>query len=462
MKNIKTKIIATIGPSISSDDDVIRALDNGVNIFRVNCSHGNPKEVKEKLEQLNRLRDTSHIFAIMIDTKGPEMRVGDIEEPISLKINDQITLGLIDGDEKPTIHSDDINHITNNVIGKDILFDDGMITAVVVDQAESVLTIRINQPGVLKSHKSFNIPGFLSNQTILSEHDLAILSELNHSQYDMIAVSFVRGVNDLDDVKDYYQNHKKSPLIISKIENILALDNIDAIIDASDGVMVARGDLGVEVAYEKVPFIQKKIVNKCLKKWTPSIVATQMLESMINKPIPTRAEVSDVAFAVDMGASAVMLSGESAVGLYPHKTIQIMKDIIIEAEKHMDFSHLSVKNITSVTRPFIDKCRSLIQLCNQHEAKWMIIIGDNEGFYQTIQSLKSPINIMVVCKAQIAKRLCLNWGLSLFLCDDESTSVDSMLNHLTKNAPHYHGSVCVVHIKTLLIDDTQSVSFVGL
>ena len=416
MTNIKTKIIATIGPSISSDDDLIHALDNGVNIFRVNCSHGNPKEVKERIEQLNRIRDASHMFAIMIDTKGPEMRVGDIQEPLSLAVDDRITLGLTNNQSKPTVYTDDIKHITSRVVGNDILFDDGLISGVIVDQTESILTIRINQPGVLKSHKSFNIPGFLSNQTILSDHDTAILSELNHSQYDMIAVSFVRGTNDLNDVKKYYHNHKKPPLIISKIENILALDNIDAIIDASDGIMVARGDLGVEVTFEKVPFIQKQIVNKCLKKSTPSIVATQMLESMINKPIPTRAEVSDVAFAVDMGASAVMLSGESAVGLYPHKTIQIMKDIIVEAEKHIDLKPLNINHTTNVSNPFVDICRSLIMQCDQHEANWMIVIGDDERFYQMIQSFKSSINMMAVCKNHVAKRLCLNGGLSLFLC----------------------------------------------
>ncbi len=338
---VRTKIICTIGPSCNSFEKIVELIHAGMNVARLNFSHGTYEEHKDVISNLKKAREQLGVsLAIMLDTKGPEIRIGKIATgSVFLTKGDRWKLmkeTLLGDKEKisvtPAYILDDIP------LNCTILFDNGYISSHVVEKNETGLTVEIENTGVISSGKGINIPGFSANLPAVTEKDIADIRFGCEQGIDIIAASFTRCADNIITIKNLLTElNSLSVLVIAKIENFEGIENFDGIIQVADGVMIARGDLGVEIPLSKVPKVQKDMIRKCYLAGKPSVTATQMLESMITNPRPTRAEVSDVANAIYDSTSAVMLSGETAVGKYPVETVKMMKNIIIEAEADFNY-----------------------------------------------------------------------------------------------------------------------------
>ena len=343
----RTKIICTIGPAVSSPEKISQLIDAGMNVARLNFSHGTHEEHLAVIRSLNEAREKKKVpLAIMLDTKGPEIRLGAIEgDAMPLKPKQRLLLvkeTCIGNAERisltPPHVLDDLKEETA------LLFDDGYIQATVVKKSAAGVLIEIQNEGVIKSHKGVNIPHVHINLPAMTEQDILDIRFGCKQDVDLIAASFIRSKEHVLEIKKLLATEKKSDiLVIAKIENSLGIENFDAILEAADGIMVARGDLGVELPLKEVPSLQKMMIRKSIAAGKPVVTATQMLESMIKNPRPTRAEVSDVANAIYDSTSAVMLSGETAVGKYPIETVTLMKAIVEEAEKHFDYPEFFAK-----------------------------------------------------------------------------------------------------------------------
>lgn len=351
----RTKIICTIGPSVSSLEKMLELIDAGMNVARINFSHGTQQEHEEVIQRLKKARSLKKVpLSIMLDTKGPEVRVGILpDEGVSFasgqrlklvrherKADDEISI-------QPSIALDVLK------IGNVILFDDGYIISKVVEVNPSFISIEMQNEGTLKSQKGVNIPDVDLPLPAMTEQDISDIRFGCAQDVDYIAASFIRSADHVRQIRRVF-NEKSKIQILAKIESSLGIKNFDEILQVSDGIMVARGDLGVELSIQEVPVLQKMMIHKCLEVSKPVIIATQMLESMIKNPRPTRAEVSDVANAIYDSATAIMLSGETAIGRYPIQTVQLMRLIAEEAEKSFPYreffqrdSHIDSHDVSS-------------------------------------------------------------------------------------------------------------------
>lgn len=346
----KTKIICTMGPAVSTYEQILALIDAGMNIARLNFSHSTQEEHLKTIQLLKKARAERKIsLAIMLDTKGPEIRVGNLKGgSVSLEAGQQVLLvgDHIEGDSKiiPITPAAVLQGIEE---GMSILFDDGYILSKVIKKEKKGITIEIQNGGILKTHKGINIPLANINLPAMTEQDIQDITFGCLQDVDVIAASFIRSADHILEIKNLLKKQNKSHiLVIAKIENSLGVKNFDAILDMADGIMVARGDLGVELPLEQVPKLQKMMIRKCCQKGKPSITATQMLESMIYNPRPTRAEVSDVANAIYDSTTCVMLSAETASGKYPIQAVQMMKNIIQETEKEFSYRDFFSHSIT--------------------------------------------------------------------------------------------------------------------
>ncbi|MBR5489676.1 MAG: pyruvate kinase [Oscillospiraceae bacterium] len=337
----KTKVICTLGPAVDSVEAISKLLKLGMNGARFNFSHGSHESQLATLEHLRAaMAETGLTAAVILDTKGPEIRVKTFAEgSVELKAGDEFTLRTDEVEGNAQEVSVTYAGLCGDVsLGGKILIDDGLISLKIEAIEENAVRCRVENGGKLSNNKSINIPGANIALPALTEKDKADLRFAAEQGYDYIAASFVRSGADVQVIRDCLDECGGENIrIISKIENQQGVDNLEEIIRLSDGVMVARGDLGVEIPAAKVPHIQKKMIKKCREMGKTVIVATQMLDSMINNPRPTRAEVSDVANAVYDGTCCVMLSGETASGKYPFEALKTMVDIVSEAESGMDY-----------------------------------------------------------------------------------------------------------------------------
>lgn len=327
-----TKIVATIS-DLRCDEDFLRSLVNeGVNVFRLNTAH---MTIEGMDKIIDNARKVSPYIGILIDTKGPEIRTTKVSVPISFKTGDMVTVkGSKEKETTPqTIYLSYENIHKDVRIGTHILIDDGTLELIVLSIEGDTILCNVLNDGELGSRKSVNIPGCRIELPSVTERDKLFIEHAIEKDVSFIAHSFVRTKNDVIAVKQILDEHNSQIAIISKIENQEGVDNIDEILQVSYGIMIARGDLGIEVPIEKIPAIQRTIIRKCIERKKPVIVATQMLHTMIKSPRPTRAEVSDVANAIYYRTDAVMLSGETASGKYPIEAVRTMTRIIIEAEK---------------------------------------------------------------------------------------------------------------------------------
>ena len=328
----RTKIVCTLGPSTATESAIGDLLDAGMNVARINFSHGTQAEHAATIARVRKAAETRGLpVAILGDLQGPRIRIGELTAPVQLETGDDVTLTPEDkplGDAIPvTYHA-----LASDVhAGDRILVDDGLIELLVIDTADGTVHARVVHGGQVKSHKGLNLPGIHVSAPSITEKDHADIVFAVEQGLDYLALSFVRRAEDITDLRDRIP---KRLLVIAKIEKDIALKNIESIMRAADGVMVARGDLGVELPFEEVPIAQKKIIRLANKLGKPVITATQMLESMVEHPRPTRAEASDVANAILDGTDAVMLSAETAAGAFPRLAVEAMRRIICEVECH--------------------------------------------------------------------------------------------------------------------------------
>lgn len=413
----RTKIICTIGPAVGTYEAILQLIDAGMNVARLNFSHGTQEDHLKTIGMLKRAREERKIpLAIMLDTKGPEIRVGKIKnDQFPLKAGQRLLLVKeeVVGDESkvqvtPAVVIDTLD------IGMRVLIDDGYIITHVVEKRKEGVVIEIENPGLIKDHKGVNIPGIDIDLPAMTEQDISDITFGCKHDIDIIAASFIRSADHVLEIKTLLAKQKKSEIIvIAKIENSLGVHHFDGIVQVADGIMVARGDLGVELPLREVPRLQKMMIRKCYQAGKPVITATQMLESMIKNPRPTRAEVSDVANAIYDSTSAVMLSGETAVGQYPIETVKMMKSIVQEAEK--DFNYREFFNRDSRT-DFNDVSNSValasVKTAYSAQAR-SIFCFTNSGFTARVVSRFRPEMPIVVLTPhrKIYHQMAINWGV---------------------------------------------------
>jgi len=413
----KTKIVCTIGPSSEALENTKKLIEAGMNVARLNFSHG---DFEEHGKRINTIREASKALgktvAILLDTKGPEIRLGKLkEEPIELQQGDYITLTteeiLGDASRIPVTYKD---LPTDVHIGSTILIDDGLIGMTVIDIQGTEIKCQIVNSGPIKSKKGVNVPGVAISMPGLTEKDINDIKFGIEAGVDFIAASFVRRASDVLEIRELLERYDARHIqIISKIENQQGVDNLDEILEVSDGLMVARGDLGVEIPAEEVPLVQKNMIEKCNRAGKPVITATQMLDSMQRNPRPTRAEASDVANAIFDGTDAIMLSGETAAGKYPVESVQTMSRIAERAESALHYREIFTKQAkaqqTSVTEAISQAvANSALDL----DAK-AIVTSTESGYTARMVSKyrpKSPI-IAVTPVEQVMRRLQLVWGV---------------------------------------------------
>lgn len=342
--NTRTKIICTIGPAVNSLDKIIALIHSGMNVARLNFSHGTHEEHLQVIHMLKVARKQLGVpLAIMLDTKGPEIRLGKIKDgQLVLAPGHQWRLDKEESEGdlgRVRIFPDYI--IDRLQVGDRLLFDDGYIAARVIETGPGFVKVETENGGAIKSGKGINIPHANLCLPAITEKDILDIKFGCAHDIDIIAVSFVRSPDHVLLIKKILAEEKKSDIqVVAKIENSQGVDHFDSILQVADGIMIARGDLGVQVPLSQVPRLQKMMIRKCYLAGKPAVTATQMLESMINNPRPTRAEASDVANAIYDGTSAVMLSGETAIGKFPLEAVQVMQSIVREAEADFDYANL--------------------------------------------------------------------------------------------------------------------------
>ncbi|XP_020575165.1 pyruvate kinase isozyme G, chloroplastic isoform X4 [Phalaenopsis equestris] len=346
----KTKIVCTIGPSTSSREMIWKLAQEGMNVARLNMSHGDHKSHQKSIDLVREYnaRSEDNVIAIMLDTKGPEVRSGDVPQPILLVEGQEFNFTIKRGVNTENTVSVNYDNFINDVdVGDIILVDGGMMTLTVKEKTVDVVKCKVIDGGELKSRRHLNVRGKSATLPSITEKDWEDIKFGVDNNIDFYALSFVKDAKVVCELKDYLRSCNADIHVIVKIESADSIPNLQSIISASDGAMVARGDLGAELPIEEVPLLQEEIIRRCRSMKKPVIVATNMLESMINHPTPTRAEISDIAIAVREGTDAVMLSGETAHGKYPLKSVNVMHNVAIKTEssKLTSISHSSLDTV---------------------------------------------------------------------------------------------------------------------
>src|SRR6266849_2912863 len=346
----KTKIICTLGPATDQTSVLRQLIQKGADVFRLNMSHADHSSVREIVPRIRALAEEARrSVGILLDTQGPAIRIGDLKTDLDLKQDDILEL-TVAGAKSEEPHSVDVNYdglVDDVSVGDTILVDNGMIRLVVLEKRGKRIRGRVVTPGTLGSRRHVNLPGVHVNLPPLTAKDLADISLGTDLGVDFVALSFVSQKSDLDELRGVLVEKKSKALIIAKIEDQLAVRAIGDMIEGADAIMIARGDLGIECPMEELPIIQRRIVKSCLRLGKPVIVATQMLESMITNPLPTRAEVTDVANAVFEQADAIMLSGETSLGRYPVECMEVCDKISRRIERSLSANFHERAELTS-------------------------------------------------------------------------------------------------------------------
>jgi pyruvate kinase len=433
----RTKIIATIGPASSSEKTLEELLIAGVDVFRLNSSHGTYAEFSRVISDVRKLNQKhNQNAAVLVDLQGPKIRVGEIKSgSVELEIGEQIILTTDDtSGTKERIHIN-YDRFPNDVkAGENILIDDGKIqlTVVETDSEKNVRTVVVNG-GTLLPRKGVNLPNTKVSLPSLTEKDLEDLNFALEQNVDWIGLSFVRTAQDIHILKEIITKKGNFTKVVAKIEKPEALNDIDNIIRESDAVMVARGDLGVEMPMEEVPLIQKMLVKKCLAASRPVIIATQMMESMITNFSPTRAEVNDVANSVIDGADAVMLSGETSVGKFPVKAVEYMQNIIATVEKkNYQYDRLHQPDPDSPTFISDSACYNACVMASQVGAK--VIAGMTRSGYTAFRvTSQRPSSSVIIFtdNLPLLTVLSLVWGVRGFYYD-RYVSTDETISDIQK------------------------------
>ncbi len=425
-----TKIVATISDKYSDESFLREMISAGVDVVRINTAHQQPEDTLKIMQTIKRI---THRVPVLIDTKGPEIRT--VNTGIDIEVYKGQTIKVA-GDPDGASSSDCLfvnykEFVASLEVGKSIMIDDGDIELEVKEKHEKYLICEVKNKGLIKPRKSINLPGSSVTLPSLSTKDLEYIQFSIEHDIDFIAHSFVRNKEDVLAIQEILDKHNSEIKIIAKIENQQGIDNIDEILDHVYGIMVARGDLAIEVPAEKIPGIQAKLVAKCIKRKKAVIVATQMLHSMIENPRPTRAEITDIANAVFTGTDAVMLSGETAYGKYPLESVIIMARTAREAEKSRDaFAEVNVLPHENEISVFLSKMavRSIEKL----SAKAIITDTDTGKTARYLAAFRGKSPIYAQCyEKRVLRELALNYGIYADLMDVE-TSKKEFIEHTLK------------------------------
>jgi pyruvate kinase len=431
-----TKIVATVGPASSSYENLIALVKAGVDIFRLNFSHGTHEDHQEVINRVTYLNEKygTHI-GLLADLQGPKLRVGEIENN-ALEINPGDILTFV---SEPCVGTMEkiymsYEHFARDVKpGERVLVDDGKLVLQVAEtNGKDTVKLEVLFGGVLSSRKGVNLPNTKISLPCLTEKDERDLDFILTQPVNWIALSFVRSAKDMKDLTRRIEAKNHPAKTIAKIEKPEAIAKIDKIIKASNGIMIARGDLGIEVPMEQLPVIQKEIIEKCIQRARPVIVATQMMDSMITNPSPTRAEITDVANAVFDGADAVMLSGETSVGKHPVKVVEAMNKIIEEAEKHgLDITRPTP---SPKSRTFLSDAICFNAARTATEIKAKAIVGMTSSGYTAfkVSSYRPPADIYIFSdRMHMLATLNLVWGVRCYYYD-RFTTTDDTVNDVTE------------------------------
>ncbi|MDE7182257.1 MAG: pyruvate kinase [Clostridia bacterium] len=442
----KTKIICTLGPASDSEQVLSKLIDAGMNVARLNFSHGTHEEHAEKIAKIKKVREEKKVpLPILLDTKGPEFRIKTFKDgKITLKEGDTFTFttkDIVGDNTKVAVSFAGICDQMN--AGDKILLNNGLMIFEVVKVEKPNVVCKTIVGGELSNRKSMFFPDKQLDMVYLSEQDKADIKFGVEQGVDFVACSFVSKAQDVIDVRNFLRECGSPDgeiEIIAKIESRAGVNNLDAILDVCDGIMVARGDLGVEVPFEELPSIQKTIINKCRIRGKRSITATEMLESMIKQPRPTRAEISDVANAVYDGSSAIMLSGETAAGAYPVEAVQAMAKIAQQAEVNTNYIAYIKESEYHITRLSEALSHSACTLAQDIGAKVIVVCTRTGGTAKTVSRFRPMIDIIGMTTDERAyRKLALSWGV-IPVMSEEFYSVD-VLFHYAKRAAMETGLV---------------------
>jgi len=431
----KTKIVCTIGPA-TDDENILRdMMKNGMDVARFNFSHSDHEVHRQRYETVSRLRKELGLnIATLMDTKGPEIRLGNFKDnkPVTIKDGDMVTLTTRDVEGDETICSITFANLPKDVsIGTRILINDGVIELRAVKVDSTDIQCEVIHGGVVSNHKGINVPGIKLSMPYISDADMADLAFGAKIGFDFIAASFVRTGADVTYLRKFTQSLGWfNPRIIAKIENAEGVENIDEILEAADGIMVARGDMGVEIPFEQIPAIQKELIHKAYNAGKQVITATQMLESMITNPRPTRAEITDVANAIYDGTSAIMLSGETAAGKFPVEAVKTMSLIAETTEKNIDYAG-RFKKRDDTESPTITDAISHATVTTAHDLNAAAILTVTKGgtTARTLSKFRPNCPIIgLTTDITTCRQLNLSWGILPGIIE-EKTNTDDLIRH---------------------------------
>lgn len=417
----KTKIICTLGPSTDDDNVLKQLILSGMDVARFNFSHGSHEEHLGRLNKIEKFRkELGCPVATLLDTKGPEIRLGTFKEHKKVELQEGQTFTLTSRDVEGDNTQASISY--SNLIydieeGTTILIDDGLVEMTAIKITDTDITCIVKNGGIISDKKGVNVPGVHLSMPYISDKDRQdILFGIQHN-FDFIAASFVRNAQDILEIRKILNKHNSHTKIIAKIENSNGIDNIDEIIEVSDGIMIARGDMGVEIPYEEVPVLQKMIIKKVYSSGKPVITATQMLDSMIKNPRPTRAETTDVANAIYDGTSAIMLSGETAAGAHPVEALKTMVRIAIRTEADIDYKKRFRMHEVCKSPDITDAIsRATVTTAHDLDAR-MIITVTTSGKTARMISRYRPACPIIGCTTDptVYRQLSLAWGVTPLL-----------------------------------------------
>jgi len=456
----RTKIVATVGPATSSKRTLTSIINHGVNVIRINFSHGSYEEHQEVINRVREInKEKGWHTAILADLQGPKIRIGKIEGgSMNVKKGQEIILSTSLKGNQNSIYINYPSFPKDVKKGEEILIDDGKLGLQVIktDRSKNVVAKFMN-PGVLSSNKGVNLPQTKISMPSMTKKDKEDLQFALKNDLEWIGLSFVRSAKDIKDLKKLIEKDGKYSRVIAKIEKPEAVEHINEIIEVTDGIMVARGDLGVEIPMEKVPLLQKELVNKCLKAAKPVIIATQMMESMITNISPTRAEVNDVANAVLDGADAVMLSAETSVGKHPVKVIQAMSKIIKQIEETELIYHHEFPPELNEDRFISDSiCYNSCRLSQRVDAKAIVSMTHSGYTAQKLSSFRPKANIYAFTgNHSLLNKLSLVWGVQGYYYNKYVSTDHTIadIKYLLKKNNHLKEKDLIINIASMPINE---------
>lgn len=407
----KTKIICTLGPATESAEVLHAMIAAGANIFRLNMSHAPHEWVRQIVPRIRAIaKELGVVVGILMDTQGPAIRTGDLPTKLDLKVGDVFEF-TVRGEKSEEEYSVAVNYdglINDIAVGDTVLVDNGNLHMKVLSKEGNRIRCEVLTPGLMGSRRHINLPGVKVNLPPLTDKDLADVAVGAEMQVDFVALSFCREPSDVEELRKVLRSHDSTARIVAKIEDQMAVKNIDGIIQTTDVIMVARGDLGIECPMEELPIIQRRIVKRCLIKGVPVIVATHMLESMIVNPVPTRAEITDVANAVFEQADAIMLSGETTVGKYPVKCVEVMDKVARRIESSGGAGFSKEAQLQDDRKRTV---RSAVSLADSLPGSKLVIFTRRGTMADYVSNLRPTAPIYAFSPTfEVCRKLSVNWG----------------------------------------------------